>query len=92
MNTLKICKDLEQLNSVKISLITENPSSVELDDKTLKIGSSIVYLCTPCFVDADRLHAIAFNKIEILFEEINEWDGKWIAEIYGYYVGFEETE
>lgn len=85
MNIMKICKGFEQITSEFQTLLASGAN--EIDDKTAGFNGDTIYLCTPCFVDADRLYPITFDKIYLLIppEEIDEFDAKWIAELMGNY-------
>lgn len=89
MNILKIFKNLDELENMKSSLIngfSENSTLfTELEDGSIKVNSDQIFFCTPCFVDAEKMYNKELDRIEILIpsDEINEFDGKWIAEITG---------
>lgn len=81
MNIMKICKNYDQQVAVFQSLVANG--ATEIDDKTVQIGNDKIYLCTPCFADADRLYNTPFGQIDILIppEEIDQFDQKWIDEL-----------
>jgi hypothetical protein len=78
---MKICKKYEHQVAEFQALISSG--ATEIDDKTVQLGDDKIYLCTPCFADADRLFNIEFDRYDILIpsEEIDQFDQKWINEL-----------
>lgn len=91
MIILKIFKNLAELENMKASLISGFSANstlfTELEDGSIKVNSDHIFFCTPCFVDAEKMYDKELDRIEILIpsDEINEFDGKWISEIFGNY-------